>query len=937
MKRLISALIFLQLLSAGFSQTGILAGKVTDEETGQALTGATIRVIGTYSGGLTDARGMYRITGLKSGDFTIKVSYIGYAEKEYNGIRIENGQTVTLDVVLSSSVSTLGEVEIVGQRTLINLESGKSGVVVGEDQIRQMSVTNVQEVAAMQMGVNLTPDGLQIRGGRVYETEYVVDGISAQDPLAGTGFGVDVNSSALKDLEVITGGAEAEFGGGTSGVVSARIREGGKQWQVEGNYRRDNLGFNVNQGPSWNTDEASLSLGGPLIKKKLTLFLSGSFGFTDEFFRSTATQLKNSLLENETFWAPRYDNKWTGTAKLAYTVKPGLKLTFTQQQSMAVNQNTRSLQIIGNDQIITPGFQYPFSLNLDNANTYLHQTSLSVLGLRALINQQWTADVTIGRLFVNLRADANGRPFRTGTVDQLFDPASIVTDPVSVFNPQDSVVFVFPGPGLINNNGIATLWHDHYVEEYTGKVKFNYQSRTKVHYLTMGWEHKEQEYQWIDVTRPWVGAPIQINDTLTTPSTSLGRSSDLWKVSPANGGFFFSDEIRYKGIIASLGFRLNYWAPGKFVDDAVANPDAPVIDPVRTGYLDETFALLGRRFKARLLPRLRVSFPVTDNNVLYFNYNHSMRLPHPRFVYAGLDPVFQDRSFLSNLGNPNLNPEVSVSYELGLKSQINKDLALTFTAFYNDRFDYIVSRPLVVRDQTGRFVEKVFSINQDYARIRGVEASVTQRMGKWFLGRLTGAYQIATGKSNTAAESALQIRQNGFVNATKEQYLAWDRPLEGKALIIFTPDSSLRIGRFPLHGFRATLSANANSGLRYTPHFLVRVNDQTGRPEYEPIEDQPFAAVGKAWFWMDLRVSRDFFFGEAGTASVFFEVKNLTDYRSAAIINPVTGRGYEPGDPTPLTWRDPQYPDPQDRGIPPLNPARYLAPRHIFFGLQFAF
>jgi len=218
----------------------------------------------------------------------------------------------------------------------------------------------------------------------------------------------------------------------------------------------------------------------------------------------------------------------------------------------------------------------------------------------------------------------------------------------------------------------------------------------------------------------------------------------VWKASPATGGLFFQDEIRYKGIIATLGMRLNYWAPGKFVDDAVENPEAPVLDAVRNDYQEETFALLGRRWKARLLPRINVSFPITANNVLYFNYGHSMRLPHPRFVYAGLDPVFQDRSFLSNLGNPNLNPEVTVAYEVGLKSQITKDLALTATAFYNDKFEYIVSRRIDVKDQTGTFVEKTFFINQDYARIRGLELALTRRIGEYFTGMISGAEKIGT-------------------------------------------------------------------------------------------------------------------------------------------------------------------------------------------------
>ena len=925
------------LLLPSFSQTGSLRGTIKDAESGDPLIGATVVVVGTYKGALSDAKGGFNISGIKAGDYTIKFSFIGYAEKIYNGISIPAGGSKSLNVELASSITTLGEVEIVGDRGLIDLESGKSSSKVSEEDIAQMSVKNIQEVVAMQVGVQENPDGIQIRGGRVYETEYLVDGINAQDPLAGTGFGVDVNAGAVQNVEVITGGTDAEYGNGSSGVILTRIKEGSKAFSVNGSYLRDNIGTNVNQGPSWNTEEASLSIGGPIIRKKLTFFASASMYLSDNFFRSQARQLHSSLFTNDSIWAPRQDNRWSNTIKLAYTIRPGLKLTLTNQHSLNINQSTRSLQIVGNDAVVRPGFQFIHSLNLDNANTYTHHSNLSVANLKGIISQQWSFDFAVGRLFTNLRADANGRAFREETVDQIFDPASIVTDPVSVFNPNSPVVYVFPGPGLYNNDGIATLWHDHYAEEYTFKTKFTFQSKDKVHYVSLGHEHKEQEYQWIDVTRPWVGAPIQINDTLTTPSTSLGRSSDFWNVKPSTGGFFASDEIRYKGLIAVLGMRLNYWAPGKFADEAVENPAAPVLDAVREDYLNQTTPLFGRRWKARLLPRLRVSFPVTENNVLYFNYSHAMRLPHPRFVYAGLDPVYQDRSFLSNLGNPNINPEVTVSYEVGIKTQLTKDLALTLTTFYNDKFDYIVSRRVEVRDATGRFVEKTFFINQDYARIRGLELGLTRRIGNWFTGTLSGSYQIATGKSNTAAESALQIRQQGFVNTTKEQFLAWDRPYDLKLLAIFTPDSTVYLGNIPLQGFRVTLSSTLKSGLRYTPFTLVRTNEDSGRPEYERIDDQPFAKIGAPWFWADLRISRDFFIGDKARISLSFELKNFTNYQSAAIVNGVTGRAWESGDPLPLTFRDPQYPDPQDRGLPPNNPARYLAPRHMMFGVQFGF
>jgi len=816
MKQVILLSLFFCFCLSSLAQTGSLSGQIKDAETGAPLAGATVSIIGTYQGAYTDKQGNYRITGIKPQDYSVKFSIIGYAEKIFNGVSITAGKTETLSTDLTPSIQTLNEVEIVGKKNLIDLESGQSSVTIGEEDLAEISVKNVQEVAALQVGVSENPDGIQIRGGRIYETEYLIDGINAQDPLAGTGFGVDVSASAVKSVQVITGGSDVEYGSGSSGVISTRIKEGKGKFEFDLNVRRDNLDFSTNKEPQmtqeglgWNTDQVNLSVGGPIFRDKLTFFVSGGMFLSDGYPGPTADQLRSSIISNDSLWAPRQDNRWTNTIKITARIRPGVKLSLTNQHSLNINQSTRSLQIVGNDEIVQPGFQFPFSLDLDNANTYTHRSNLSVANLTAVLGEQWTMNVSLGRLFTNLRTDANGRPFRDETLDRVYDARSIVTDPIELWDPNgtllnDSVVFVFPGPGLVNNGGLASRWHDHYVEEYTIKPKFSFESKNQIHYVQMGIEHKFQEYQWIDVTRPWVGAPIKINDTLTTPSTRLGQSSDFWKVRPIVGGIFVADEIEYKGIIASVGLRLNYWAPGKFADDAVEDPQAPILPQIREDYRNETFGFAGLRWKARLLPRVRVSFPVTENNVLYFNYGHSMRMPHARFVYAGLDRVYQDRSFLANLGNPNINPEVTVSYEVGLKSQLTKDWALTATAFYNDKFEYIVNRLIEVRVGEQRASQRRFAINQDYARIRGLELSLTRRVGNWFRGTLSGAYQIATGKSNSAAESSLQIVQQGFVNTTKEQFLAWDRPFDFKLLTIFTPQENAEVFGLPLKGFIAT-------------------------------------------------------------------------------------------------------------------------------------
>jgi hypothetical protein len=85
---------------------------------------------------------------------------------------------------------------------------------------------------------------------------------------------------------------------------------------------------------------------------------------------------------------------------------------------------------------------------------------------------------------------------------------------------------------------------------------------------------------------------------------------------------------------------------------------------------------------------------------------------------------------------------------------------------------------------------------------------------------------------------------------------------------------------------------------------------------------------------MDLSIDKYFKLGKF-KFTVSLEVSNLLNNKNAAIINPVTGRAYEYGDPTPNSYNDPLYPDVQAPLSPfPFNPARYLAPRNIRLGIS---
>ena len=308
---------------------GMLRGSVRDAETGEELPGAGVSIVGTYYSTVTDAKGGFVLPKVPVGEFSVKVQMMGYGTKQINGVRVTIGQTTTLQVKLSSDINELQTVTVVGKKTAVDLERAGSERVIGTDELRQMNVRNVEDAVATQAGVVKTTDGLQIRGARVYETEYLVDGISAQDPLAGTGFGVNVQSSAIQSIQVTTSGASAEFGGGSSGVVSTQIREGGDKLEVSGRLQRDYLA-RPTAASSFFTDrgEATLATPIPFTKKRVTLFTSASFDLSDTYFPNVAKQLHSSLFKaNDSLWAPRQDNQWSHSLKLGWRAWKGGKFT----------------------------------------------------------------------------------------------------------------------------------------------------------------------------------------------------------------------------------------------------------------------------------------------------------------------------------------------------------------------------------------------------------------------------------------------------------------------------------------------------------------------------------------------------------------------------------------------------------------------------------
>lgn len=983
-KKYYIALLFLVM---GFSfpvlsqSTGNISGIITEEGTGETLPGVNVRIVGTNFGAATDPDGRYTIRSIRPGEYTIELTFIGFQVVQVTGISVVAGETTEINQTMKEQVfESDEEVVVIGEKPIFDVEKSNTSVTISRQDIEAAPIQRVEDAVSLQSGVVKDPTGLYIKGGRAYETGYVVDGVSAQDPLAGTGFGLDLGSNSFSNVEVITGGVGAEYGDVTSGVVAVQTQNGGERYEGSFTHKRDNTGSNVmsNQA-NFFTDIYEFNLGGPaIIAEKIlpvlgidlpgtmSFFVTGQVGLTDGYTKLSANQISSSIVGNDS-WSPRQGNRWNGMMKLTYNIKPGMRLQGAYQRSLTINQNTRMLQITGADTQIRPGFQFSFSDGfLDNANTYTHDSNLSYLKWTQTVSQSAFYEVQLSRLFTRLRADANGRDWRPDNVDSEFDPESIITSPAEEFQGTDDFTYVLAGPGYINNGGIATLWHDHFAEELTLKTSVTKFFADRKNQIVAGFEFKFNDYQWIDITRPWIGAPIQIDENTVSETFRVGETFDAWRVKPKRGAFFITDKVRYNGLIANIGARIEYWAPGRYVDDAVnnaleENSLSTIPDFIAEDYLENSTELFGLRYKFRFLPKVNVSFPVRENQVLFFNYGHSTRLPHPSYVYAGLNPFYQDQSDLPDLGNPNLDPEVDISYEIGLRNQITSNDAFNISAFWRDKYDFVTTQNIRVLDVDGREVSKAFRINGDYARARGIEMSYLKRYKDLLRGQVSFTYSRAEGLSSTNDDNFSQINASQNIGSNVETPLAWDRPFDIKGNVTFTYDREEPLFDLgPLNQFQMFLSAVWRSGTRYTPTELVgfQRNPVTGsedwRPIYETVDDpsKRYSEVGPAWFYMDFNLQKWFEVG--GTKiSAFLEITNILNNRSSVIVNPVTGEGYKqyPTDQASLialrndrsydvpgNVRDPRYLDPTDNNLPAYdNPANYIEQRHIMVGLSVRF
>ncbi|MCL4278129.1 MAG: hypothetical protein KJZ60_00335, partial [Ignavibacteriaceae bacterium] len=398
------------------------------------------------------------------------------------------------------------------------------------------------------------------------------------------------------------------YGQATSGIVNVKTKEGSEKYSGSLTYKRDNFG-NTSSDHVFNIDVLEANFSGPepitsFLLPVVGLNIPGEFtfftnfyggisdGITQGYYKSTADQLISSTFGGSRY-APREENSWFWLAKLSYLYSPTLKFNYSFNQSVNINQNSQSLQ--SNLEYVepSPGYQFTFQNLLDNANTFTHNNIYHSFTTTHTLNSRTYYEFKANYFFTNLRGDANGLYYNLYN-----EPKDIVNFPIEYYNEEFDTIGVIPGDGFWDVGNPFT-WHDHFLEEFSlrGDLTSFFDEMNK---FKTGFNMQFQEMQVVDIYKPWIG--------------ELGLNNDIYTVYPALGAFYAQDNINFGGMILNFGLRLDYWFPGKYVDDAVADTNVITIpDQIRDAYYEDTYGWFSdRRFKARLSPRLGISHPVSD-------------------------------------------------------------------------------------------------------------------------------------------------------------------------------------------------------------------------------------------------------------------------------------------------------------------------------------
>ncbi len=956
-KTILALVAVLLVASVAFSQSGKITGRVLDRETGDALPGANVSIVGTTLGAATDVSGDFVVLSVPTGIYSIKANFIGYREVTIDNIRVSSGLTTQLDFELPSEALEVSEISIIAERPLVNKNATNAVRIRGYEEIKNLPLRGVGAAVALQPGIVTVNNSIFIRGGRENDTGFFLEGANVRDRM-GDGAGelggdnpVTVIPEALEEFQIQAGGFNAEFGGASAGLIRQTLKSGGPQYNFTFQFETDDLaggpGDTFLSTPSFGYRDLTATLGGPVpgFNNKLRFFVAAERRLMDDriqrfnrgfnFQHSATPDFANNrfpliletnrdaeleaaiqrtglvMPENNVPNASR--EEWIGNGSLVLDAKPFI---FRLSGSMSWRQQ---------DEVVP-------DISEMLLNDRVEQEELST----ALINLKMTHLVS-SKSFYELsfnymdRREFQYDPVFGNNFWALWDSTASAAQGIDFFsrtnlwrggtNPMEIYGFDFEPPNSpFNSNTIKRK------RGYVGGT-FNFTTQLPQHEVKFGaslerWTARNMEYTSLSArnaltsarTNPDVFRRALAGDLSAQREFAVGVGNgarfsygydvfgneiDASGVDGARNPTYFSaylqDKFEASDLVINAGVRL----------DVIDNDDFEFVDPSNPPWDITNRGLFEDQLKSvdaniEFSPRLGLAFPVTDRTVFHMQYGRFVQAPRLTDLYNGsawYDAIFRGgTSFQTNVVGQALDPEVTTQYEIGFNQQFSDNAAFDVTTFYKSIKDQILVTRVTAAaaSQSGDY--NVMT-NGDFATTAGVELSMTLRRTSRLAAQVNYTFSRALGTGSVPA-SAIAAVENLTELPTNISPLDFHRSQTGSFNLDY------RWGRGDGGAILEQLGANLLLTFQSGHPYTLAEGDPGQQDESlgGQITDSRFRrpleninASTTPWnFQFDLRLDKTVNFGRFST-NFYFYVQNLLDRENVINVFDRTGNAFNDG------------------------------------------
>jgi hypothetical protein len=271
--------------------TGRLIGSTVDES-GAPLPGVSVTIsspvlIGGAQVKTTDEWGEFAFLSLAPGDYTVNAALAGFVTQQRSPVRVPLGGAGVINISMPIGLFS-GEIEVVDEIPVVDTTQVNTGQVFRQDYMQGSAISSdnrfyttvVNQTAGVVGGARWSgvPQP-RVFGSTLGENAYFIDGMDTTNPLTGTANAV-VNFDAISEVQLQTGGFEAEYGRATGGIINLVSKVGGNRFSgtFDARYRNDSF---QESGEHFDASELSTehsivaaTLGGPILRDRLWFFAS---------------------------------------------------------------------------------------------------------------------------------------------------------------------------------------------------------------------------------------------------------------------------------------------------------------------------------------------------------------------------------------------------------------------------------------------------------------------------------------------------------------------------------------------------------------------------------------------------------------------------------------------------------------------------------------